>query len=148
MSQSLSGARGGQLIGLDANILVRYIMLDDVRKRALATRLIESLSQESTGFIPLLAVVELVRVLSSAYELERPRLIDALHRLLRAGELVIESAEPVWKALGPVADANADFAVSLIERSAAAIQCQKTVTLDRGAARGVGKTLLSSPKDL
>jgi predicted nucleic-acid-binding protein len=54
------------VIGLDTNVLVRYVMQDDDRQSKLATRLIESLSAESPGYVPLAAIVELVWVLESA----------------------------------------------------------------------------------
>jgi predicted nucleic-acid-binding protein len=131
------------MIGLDTNVLVRYIMQDDVKQSPLATRLIESRSVESRGFVPLVSVVELFWVMSSAYELDRGQLIAALEGLLRTKELVVERAEIVWKALRIFQTANVDFADCLIERSAAAAGCERTMTLDRGAAKNAGMTLLA-----
>ena len=72
------------MIGLDTNVLVRYIMQDETRQAASATRLIESLSVESQGFVPLVSVVELAWVLTAAYELDRGQLVQAFESLLRA----------------------------------------------------------------
>jgi predicted nucleic-acid-binding protein len=131
------------MIGLDTNVLVRYIMQDDLKQSPLATRLVESRSVESRGFVPLVSVVELFWVMSSAYELDRGQLIAALEGLLRTKELVVERAEIVWKALRIFQTANVDFADCLIERSAAAVGCERTVTFDRGAAKNAGMTLLA-----
>ena len=131
------------MTGLDTNVLVRYIMQDDPRQSALASRLIESLSVESPGFVPLVAVVELGWVLSSAYELDRGQLVQAFEALLRTKELVVERADAVWKALRTFQSGGADFADCLIERSAAAAGCERTVTFDRGAAKGCGMALLT-----
>jgi predicted nucleic-acid-binding protein len=131
------------MIGLDTNVLVRYIMQDDLKQSPLATRLIESRSVESRGFVSLVSVVELFWVMSSAYELDRGQLIAALEGLLRTKELVVERAEIVWKALRIFQNANVDFADCLIERSAAAAGCEKTMTFDRGAAKNAGMTLLA-----
>jgi predicted nucleic-acid-binding protein len=131
------------MIGLDTNVLVRYIMQDDLKQSPLATRLIESRSVESRGFVPLVSVVELFWVMSSAYELDRGQLIAALEGLLRTKELVVERAEIVWKALRIFQTANVDFADCLIERSAAAAGCERTMTFDRGAAKNAGMTLLA-----
>jgi predicted nucleic-acid-binding protein len=38
------------MIGLDTNVLVRYITGDDNRQAALAARLIEGLDEESPGY--------------------------------------------------------------------------------------------------
>ena len=131
------------MIGLDTNVLVRYIMQDDARQSASATRLVESLSVESPGFVPLVSVVELAWVLSSAYALDRGQVVQAFESLLRSKELVVERAEIVWKALRVFRNANADFADCLIERSAAVAGCDRTMTFDRGAAKGCGMTLVT-----
>jgi predicted nucleic-acid-binding protein len=107
------------MIGLDTNVLVRYIMQDDARQAALATRLVESLSAESPGYLPLVAVVELAWVLTSAYDLDRQQLIAALEGVLRSKEFIVEQADIVWKALRLFDATNADFADCLISNSAA-----------------------------
>lgn len=131
------------MTGLDTNVLVRYIMQDDIKQSALATRLIESLSADAPGFVPLVSVVELGWVLTSAYELERSQLIEAFEALLRTKELVVESAEVVWKALRMVQSSNADLADCLVSCSAVAAGCAKTMTFDRGAVKGTGMTLIT-----
>ena len=87
------------MIGLDTNVLVRYIMQDDAKQSPSATRLIESLSVEAKGFVPLVAVVELDWVLTSAYDLDRTQVVEAFEALLRTKEVVVDQAETVWKAL-------------------------------------------------
>ena len=131
------------MIGLDTNVLVRYIMQDDARQSALATRLVESRSVESPGFVPLVSVVELAWVLSSAYALDRGQVVQAFESLLRTKEIAVERAEIVWKALRVFRTANADFADCLIERSAAVAGCDRTMTFDRGAAKSCGMTLVT-----
>jgi predicted nucleic-acid-binding protein len=131
------------VIGLDTNVLVRYMMQDDSRQSPLATRIVESLSAESPGFVPLVAIVELGWVLSSAYELERNQLVEAFEALLRTKELVVERGEIVWKALRLFQRANGDFADCLIACSAEAAGCAKTMTFDRGAVKSGGMTLIA-----
>ena len=131
------------MIGLDTNVLVRYIMQDDIKQSPLATRIVESLSAQSPGFVPLVAIVELSWVLSSAYELERNQLVEAFEALLRTKELVVERGEIVWKALRFFQRANGDFADCLIACSAEAAGCAKTMTFDRGAVKNGGMTLIA-----
>ena len=131
------------MTGLDTNVLVRYIMQDDPKQSPLANRLIESLSAESPGFVPLVALVELAWVLSSGYGLDRDHLVQAVEGLLHTKEIIVERAETVWKALRAFQAGGADFADSLIERSAVAAGCDRTVTFDRGAVKGCGMALLS-----
>jgi len=131
------------MIGLDTNVLVRYIMQDDAKQSPLANRLIESLSASVPGFVPLVSVVELAWVLSSAYELDRLQLVQAFEALLRTHEIVVEQAETVWKALRVFQNGSADFADCLIERSAAAAGCERTMSFDRGAVKACGMSLVS-----
>ncbi len=131
------------MVGLDSNVLVRYIMQDDPRQSALATRLVESLSPDAPGFVPLVSIVELGWVLTSAYDLDRAQLVQAIEALLRTKEIVVGRAETVWKAIRVYQRANADFADCLIERTASAAGCERTMTFDRGAAKGCGMTLVN-----
>jgi len=130
------------MTGLDTNVLVRYIMQDDARQSALATRLVESLAAQAPGFVSLVSVVELAWVLGSAYGLDRAQLVEAFEGLLRTKELVVDRAETVWKALRVFRAGTADFADCLIERSAAAAGCARTMSFDRGAVKGCGMTLV------
>jgi predicted nucleic-acid-binding protein len=130
------------VIGLDTNVLVRYIMQDDIKQSPLATRMVESLTAEAPGFVPLVAIVELAWVLSSAYELSRSQLIEAFETLLRTKELVIERGETVWKGLRLLQRSGGDFADCLIACSAEAAGCARTITFDRGAAKNGGMTLV------
>lgn len=59
------------MIGIDTNVLVRYIMQDDPKQSARATRLIEGLTSDRPGVVPLVTVVELVSVLSFSCGLTR-----------------------------------------------------------------------------
>lgn len=131
------------MIGLDTNVLIRYIMQDEAKQSALANRLIDSLGADTPGYVALVSVVEIAWVLGSAYDLDRAQLVQAFEGLLRTKELVIENAETVWKAVRSFQTSNADFADCLIERAAVVAGCEKTMTFDRAAAKGCGMTLLA-----
>ena len=108
------------MIGLDTNVLVRYVMQDDPRQSTRATRLIESLSADEPGFVPLVAMVELVWVLSASYRLGRAQVATVLETLVRSKELVVDRADIVTQALARYGAGGADFADALIERIASA----------------------------
>jgi predicted nucleic-acid-binding protein len=82
------------MIGLDTNVIVRFIMQDDAKQAAKAAALIESLTVEVPGFVSLVSVVELGRVLSSCYGLTRAQVAQALDLLLRTKQLVVDRARP------------------------------------------------------
>jgi predicted nucleic-acid-binding protein len=130
------------VIGLDTNVLVRYIMQDDARQSLQATRLVEALTADLPGFVPLVVVVELAWVLGSAYGLRRAQIVAAFEGLLRTKEIVVERAEIVWQAVRLFRSGNADFADCLIERSALSAGCERVMTFDRSAATGCGMTLI------
>ena len=130
------------MIGLDTHVLVRYGLQDDARQSPRASRLIESLSVDEPGFVPVVTVVELAWVLGAGYKLPRVQLAAVLETLLRSKELVIDRADLVMQALARFSTGSADFADALIERTAAAAGCTTTMTLDQGAAKAAGMTLV------
>jgi len=131
------------MLGLDTNVLVRYVMQDDPKQSAKAARLIESLSPEAPGFVPRVALIEFVWVLTSCYDLSREQVGQALDALLRAKEVVLEQAEQVAQALRNFRSGPADFADCLIERSSAAAGCELTMTFDAAAVKTAGMTLIA-----
>jgi predicted nucleic-acid-binding protein len=130
------------MIGLDTNVLVRYIMQDDAKQAAKASKLIESLSPEDPGFVTLVSVIELVWVLSSCFDLTREQISQALDALLRAKQLVVDQADQVVRALRTYSSSSADFADCLIERTASNAGCAKTMTFDVAASKQAGMTLI------
>jgi predicted nucleic-acid-binding protein len=130
------------MIGLDTNVLVRYLTLDHPRQTALAARVFDSLTTESPAFVSVVVIVELVWVLESSYGFGKDRITETLDVLLRSQELVVESSEAVRHALRRFVSSRADFADCLIERSGHAAECQYTVTFDKKAA-AVGMRLIA-----
>ena len=130
------------MIGLDTNVMVRYIMQDDVKQSAKATALIESLTSDNAGYITLVSVVELYWVLTSSYGLSGQQVAQALEAILCTKQLVVERADQVMRALRVFGEGKADFADCLIERAAASAGCVQTVTFDVGASKYAGMTLL------
>lgn len=126
------------MIGLDTNVLVRYIAQDDPAQSPQATRLIESLTAAEPGYVSVVAVVELVWVLLGCYASTRDEVCTVLETLLQTREIVVERADTVWKALRKYKEGKADFADCLIERSADAAGCAYTVSFDRAAIRDCG----------
>lgn len=131
------------MIGLDTNVLVRYIMQDDPKQSARATALIESLTAESPGFISIVAVIELVWVLESAFSLARVQVAQALAGLISIDVFKIERVAVVAAALRTFRNENVDLADCLIERSGAIAGCVRTVTFDKAAVKNSGMTLIA-----
>ena len=130
------------MIGLDTNIIVRYLTHDDPAQTTAAVRVIDSLSSDSRGFLSLIVIAELVWVLEVSYRFKKSEIEQVLGTLLRSKELVIERAEIVAQALRKFTAGHADFADCLIERSGHAAESQYTFTFDRNAAGAAGMKLL------
>jgi predicted nucleic-acid-binding protein len=130
------------MIGIDTNIVVRYLTPDDPGQTAAAVKMMDSLSPDSPGFLSLIVIVELVWVLEVSYRFKKSEIERVLEILLRSKELLIERAEIVSQALRKFSASNAEFADCLIERCGHAAECQHTVTFDRNAAAAAGMRLL------
>jgi len=130
------------MIGLDTNVLVRYLAQDDPAQSRKATRLIESLTVDAPGYVSVVSVVELVWVLTGCYASTKDELCGVLETLLRSKGIVVAHTDTVWKALRLFKEGKADFADCLIERSASEAGCSHTATFDRDAANYCGMRLI------
>lgn len=81
------------MIGLDTNVIVRYIMQDGPKQSPKATKVVESLTPQEPGFVSIVSIVELYWVLTSCCDLTRQEAGQALNALLRIKEIVVENAE-------------------------------------------------------
>ncbi|MCU1785004.1 type II toxin-antitoxin system VapC family toxin [Pseudomonas sp. 13B_2.1_Bac1] len=126
------------MIGLDTNVLVRYVTQDDPVQSAKASELIESLTTASPGFVSMVSIVELVWVLQSCYQSAKSDVVTVLETLLRTRELTVAHGEIIWQALRKFVANKADFADCLIERCAHAAGCKYTATFDLNAIKTTG----------
>jgi predicted nucleic-acid-binding protein len=132
------------VIGIDTNVLVRYLTQDDPKQSAVATRFIEGrLSTENPGFVSTITLCEIAWVLAESYAADRKRIREIVEGLLATKQLVIERSELVWKALRAWEGVPADFSDALIGQLAIAHGSEKTVTFDRTAAKLPGFELLT-----
>jgi predicted nucleic-acid-binding protein len=131
------------MIGLDTNILVRYLTFDDPKQTTRALEVVDSLSIENPGFISLVVIAELVWVLESFYKLTKTEVVSSLETLLRSKELTVERAEIAWQALNNFKASRGGYSDCLIERIGHAAGCQYTLTFDQKASSAAGMKLLS-----
>jgi predicted nucleic-acid-binding protein len=124
------------VIGLDTNVLVRYLAQDDPVQSSRATALIEQeLSAQNPGFISLVAMVETAWVLQRAYALSSGELAAVIERLLGADTLIIEAEQEVFSAMVVLKRGVGSFADALIGILGRNAGCLHTVTFDRRALR-------------
>jgi predicted nucleic-acid-binding protein len=124
------------VIGLDTNILVRYLVEDDAKQASKAAHLIETrCTEDSPGFINRVVLCELVWVLESAYGYPRATVAATLESLLRTAELEIDTADAAWPALAVYRNSGVDFSDAFIGRLNRNAGCDATATFDKVAAR-------------
>jgi predicted nucleic-acid-binding protein len=132
------------VIGLDTNVVIRYLTQDDAKQSPIATRLMEkTLSTDDPGFIPLVVLAEIVWVLASLYSVDRAGVADVVSGLLTTEQLRVECAELVWRAKRRYEASKADFSDALIAECSVAAGCKRAVTFDRTAAATSGFELLT-----
>jgi predicted nucleic-acid-binding protein len=120
------------MIGLDTNVLVRYIVEDDPEQSPAAAAMIErALKREEPIFIPQIVLCELVWVLSFAYRFKRDAIVGFLQQLRRGAQLVIEGADEVKRAIETYAAGRGDFADYLIAERSIANGCSVVASFDR-----------------
>lgn len=131
------------MIGLDTNVLVRFLTRDDSRQFERAQAFVlRRCTPEMPGFISTIVLCELVWVLDSGYRYDRALIASTLERLLRTRQFQVEAIERVWQALQLYRDCAADFADCLILRTGQQLGCNFIATFDRKAARLDGFKLI------
>ena len=132
------------MIGLDTNILVRYLAQDDPVQSPKATALIEQrLTEENPGFLSVVAMVETAWVLARAYGLADDEIAAAIERTLQADVLVVENEQEVFTAMIALKEGHGSFADALIGGLGARAGCTHTLTFDQKASRLAGFELVS-----
>mgnify|MGYP001598707271 FL=1 len=132
------------MIGIDTSVLVRYFTADDSKQFALVRRFLEErLDQAAPGHVSLVVLTELVWVLVSRYSASRDEVVAVLEELLADARLRVQDAMAVWAAVDEFEATSADFADALIVAVDREHGCERTVTLDRDAARIEGMELLA-----
>ena len=120
------------MIGLDTNILVRYIVQDDPRQAASASRVIAAGAREGeTFFIAHIVLCELVWVLEDVYGYGRQAIAPVLEAILATRQFAFEGKDLLWQALADYREGKADFADYLIGRIGLTAGCEKIFTFDR-----------------
>jgi len=131
------------MIGLDTNILVRYLTQDDPAQSAKAAEILERrLTPKTPGFVSVVVVVETVWVLDRAYGLTDQDIAAAVERLLQVEVLTIEDEQEVFTAMIALKQGCASFSDALIAELGARAGCTRTLTFDRKAGRLPGFELV------
>lgn len=124
------------MIGLDTNVVVRYLTQDDPQQSRRATHIFDrELTTEEPGFLSVVTVVETVWVLARAYGFVGPEIAAAVELLLQTDVLVIENEQEVFTAMIALKEKRGDFADAIIAGLGNKAGCEHTLTFDQKALR-------------
>jgi len=124
------------MLGVDTNVLVRYLVRDDQLQYEKARRLItRQATRGKPVLISLLVLLETEWVLRSRYDLAKADIYSAFSALLDAADLSFEDEPSIEGALYVWKESAADFADCLIEARNRRLDCRGTATFDGKALK-------------
>lgn len=119
------------MIGLDTNVLVRYLTQDDAKQFQEASVLLLGLEkQRRTAFLTTITLCETVWVLSRAYKIDRSQIVDMFVKLLDTSLFVIEDKDAVREAVGLYRNGKGDFADYVLGVRSRNAGCATVATFD------------------
>jgi predicted nucleic-acid-binding protein len=127
------------VIGLDTNVLVRYLVQDDAEQGAAASHAIRTAVEDQESlFLCGIVLCETAWVLETAYDHEREAIAGLLDRILLSEGFEVERRDEVSAALRAYGAGQGDFADYLIGEVNAAHGCTRTLTFDRSLHGAAG----------
>jgi predicted nucleic-acid-binding protein len=131
------------MIGLDTNVVIRYITQDDEAQALKATQVIENeISSKNPGFITLITLIEIAWVLESCYSQNKEDILNVLLGLLTTKQFLVERADLAYLALKRCQDSpKSDFSDALICVTAEQEGCSDVLTFDK-KAKSVGMKVI------
>ena len=120
------------MTGLDTNVLLRYLTLDDKEQASVAAREIEAAAAAGERMlIQPLVLCELAWVLESAYRFGKPEILTILERILVTAQFEIAQKDTVWAALGDYRRGRGDFSDYYVGRANEKHGAPFTLTFDK-----------------
>jgi predicted nucleic-acid-binding protein len=127
------------VIGLDTNVLVRFLVEDDPEQARRAKAVVQgAVDQDEKLYVSNVVLCELAWVLDRAYGLERTEVASAVRGLLSAKHVLLEDADLVERALAAYGESRVGFPDYVIRELARDAGCRTVVTFDRTLLREPG----------
>ncbi len=124
------------MLGLDTNVLLRYLTQDDPVQSRRATEIVERrLTDENPGFVSLVSILEIVWVLGSLYKRTRGEIADHIEMILAADTLEVQNEQEVYQGVVALRNGTGAFEDALIGSIGIWRGCSATLTFDRNAAK-------------
>lgn len=124
------------MIGLDTNVLVRFIVQDDPVQSQMASDLIEKrLTPENKGFVSSIVLCEVLWVLKRAYRQPKEQLLSVVRTILETEVLEMENRDCAWRAYYDYDEGLADFSDYYIAQINKVHGASLTATFDERALK-------------
>ena len=124
------------MLGIDTNVLVRFLVRDDEARFEKARKLIKrEVAAGRRVFINQLVLMETEWVLRSRYDIPKNQITAAISGLLDAPDVQFEDEPAIEEALFIWKDSTADFADCLIGAKNRRMGCRATASFDAKASR-------------
>lgn len=124
------------MIGLDTNVLLRYLVQDDPVQCPRATEIVErGLTAEDPGFVSLVCILEIAWVLGSLYKRTREEVANHIEMILAADTLEVQNEQEVYQAVIALRSGTGTFEDALIGALGSWRGCSATLTFDQDAAK-------------
>lgn len=124
------------MIGLDTNVLMRYLAQDDPVQSPRATEIItQQLSEKEPGFVSLVTILEVFWVLKSVFKRSRQDLASDIEKVLSADTLEVQNEQEVYNGVVALRTGTGSFEDALVGSLGIWRGCSTTLTFDDDAAR-------------
>lgn len=123
------------MIGIDTNVLVRYLTQDDEKQSIISTRLINTYENNAESlFISNIVLCELIWVLERGYKYSKKEIVNVMRGILSTIEFAFEYHEALLLSLSDYEKCSADFSDILLGKINHLYGCEYTITFDTKAA--------------
>ena len=124
------------MLGIDTNVLVRFLVRDDEAQFEKARRLIKrEVAAGRRVFVSQLVLLETEWILRSRYGLPKFEIVATVSGLLDAADIQFDDEAAIEEALFVWKDSAADFADCLIGARNRRLGCRATATFDAKASK-------------
>ena len=127
------------MIGLDTNVLVRFLVQDDDAQTRRAVALVKyALDENEALYVSDVVLCELVWVLETSYAVGRDEIAANMAKLLRARQLAFRDADMLSRALEAYQAGRGDFADYVIREDARVAGADAVATFDKALLKDQG----------
>jgi predicted nucleic-acid-binding protein len=127
------------VIGLDTNILLRFIVKDDAAQFELVSNFIRKLRDEGkTMYITDVVLSEIIWTLRTGYKYKKSALLRALQGMTDTADLIFESEDLIESVISAYQKGRGDFTDYLIAERCYAAGCESLATFDKALLREKG----------